>query len=255
MRSTRLLVTVLFVFILPSVVMQPTAHSPTVNAFFAPSFSMPLPPRTPAATIQAAPISGVHRVLVVAVYFSDINYTVSTDTLRQEWFGSNQSVAAYYSEISYGTFKLTGDVVGWYKLPNPEAHYGMDCKAIDDADCSGQDQSFQIAIDVVPQVENVVNFKNYDYFVFVHSGYGEESSVIKNDVWSVTYMGGVDVVTNMRTLYQLSIVAELQADGVSSRSFLPRICPSLEYSGSVQHAQWESHSRTLDTDGCGNMER
>jgi M6 family metalloprotease-like protein len=163
--------------------------------------------------IQAAPISGVHHVLVVAAYFSDINYTVSTNTLRQEWFGSNQSVATYYSEISYGTFKLTGDVVGWYKLPYPEAHYGMDCKAIDDADCSGQDGSFQIANDVVPQAEKDANFNNYDYFVFVHSGYGEESSGVKNDVWSVTYIGGVDVETNTKTLYQFSIVAELQADG------------------------------------------
>lgn len=192
--------------------MQPTAHSP-VNAFFAPSFSMPLPPVTPSETIQAAPVLGVHRVLVVAAYFPDINYTTSTDTLRQEWFGSNKSVAAYYSEISYGAFKLTGDVVGWYKLPYPEAHYGADCKAINDADCSGQDQSFQIADDVVPQVENAVNFNNYDYFVFVHSGYGQESSGVKDDVWSVTYLGGVDVVTNMRTLYEFSIVAELQAAG------------------------------------------
>src|SRR5208337_3383854 len=216
MHRTRLLVAVLFVFILPSVVVQPTAAlRPPVSAFFAPSLAMPLPPVTSAPTIQAAPTFGVHRVLVIAAYFPDINYTVSTDTLRQEWFGSNGSVAAYYSQISYGTFKLTGDVVGWYKLPYVETHYGMDCRAIDDADCSGQDQSFQIANDVVSQAEKDVNFNNYDYFVFVHSGDGEESSGVKNDVWSVTYMGGIDVQTNMRTLYTFSIVAELQADGAS----------------------------------------
>ncbi len=202
---------VLFVFILPSAFVHPTRTS-EVNVLFAPSFSMPLPPRMP-ATIQAAPIYGVHRVLVVAAYFSDINYTTSIDTLRGEWFGANKSVAAYYSEISYGTFKLTGDVVGWYKLPYPEAHYGRDCKAIDDPDCSGQDQSYQIASDVVPQAEKDANFNNYDYFVFVHSGDGQESSGVKDDVWSVTYMGGISVLTNTRTLYELSIVAELQAAG------------------------------------------
>ena len=224
LRCTRLLVTVLLVFILPSVVVHPIAASPMANAFFAPhfngppitpSFSMPLTPRTTAPAIQAAPISGVHRVLVVAAYFPDVNYTVSTSTLQQEWFGSTGSVAAYYSEISYGTFKLTGDVVGWYKLPYVEAHYGMSCRAINDADCSGQDQSFQIANDAVLQAEKDVNFNNYDYFVFVHSGYGQESSGIKNDVWSVTYMGGIDVQTDTRTLYTFSIVAELQADGAS----------------------------------------
>jgi M6 family metalloprotease-like protein len=208
-------VAILFVFILPTVVTHPPTRNSTINAFFAPSFSMPLPPRTPGATVEAAPINGVHRVLVIAAYFPDINYTVTTGTLRQEWFGSNGSVAAYYSEASFGTFRLTGDVVGWYKLPYPEAHYGMDCRAIDDADCSGQDQSFQIANDVVSQAEKDANFNNYDYFVFVHSGDGQESSGVKADVWSVTYMGGIDVPTTMRTLYQFSIVAELQADGAS----------------------------------------
>src|SRR5208337_3669531 len=127
--------------------------------------------------------------------------------------GSNGSVAAYYSQISYGTFKLTGDVVGWYKLPYVETHYGMDCRAIDDADCSGQDQSFQIANDVVSQTEKDVNFNNYDYFVFVHSGDGEESSGVKNDVWSVTYLGGVWIQTTSKSITKFSIIPEMEAGG------------------------------------------
>ena len=199
-------------------------------AIFAPSPSMPLPtPQMPPGyVIQPAPASGVLRILVIAAYFSDINYTVSIASLNQEFFGQTNSWYAYYQEISYGSITLKGDVIGWYKLPYPEAHYGADCSSIDDADCSGSDQSWQIANDaaLAAQAQGItsddavqgapaqnVNFNNYDYFVFVHSGYGEESSGVKNDVWSVTYLGGVYVRTNTRTLSKFQIVPELEAGG------------------------------------------
>lgn len=183
-------------------------------AVFAPSPAMPLPTPTPGYIAHPAPVSGVLRILVVASYFTDINYTVSIDTLKQEFFGTTGSWYSYYQEISYGSVTLKGDVIGWYKLPYPESHYGRDCTSIDDADCSGSDQSWQIANDAALAAQATgVNFSNYDYFVFVHSGYGEESSGVKDDVWSVTYLGGVYVRTNTRTLTKFQIVPELEASG------------------------------------------
>ena len=199
-------------------------------AIFAPSMAMPLPTPTPGYIARPAPVSGVLRILVIASYFADINYTVSIDTLKQQFFGTTNSWYAYYQEISYGSITLKGDVIGWYKLPYPEAHYGHDCTSIDDADCSGSDASWQIANDaslaaqatgvrtdeaigVQPAAPTGVDFSKYDYFVFVHSGYGEESSGVKDDVWSVTYLGGVYVRTNTRTLTKFQIVPELEAGG------------------------------------------
>jgi M6 family metalloprotease-like protein len=149
-------------------------------------------------------------VAVIAAYFSDINYTVSISQLKQSFF---TGVANYYSENSYGKITIEGDAYGWYKLPYPQAHYGKDCLNIDDADCSGQDNSWEIAQDVVSQADKDVNFANYDYFVFIHSGQGQESSGIKDQVWSVTYMGGIAIETNSKTLFQFSIVPELEAGG------------------------------------------
>ena len=180
--------------------------------YFAPSLAMPLPTPSSEAALQPTAISGVLRVLVIAAYFSDINYTVSITQLKNEFF---TGVANYYAENSYGKITIQGDAVGWYKLPFPEAHYGKDCLSIDDADCSGQDNSWEIAQDVVAQAQKDVNFANYDYFVFIHSGDGQESSGVKNDVWSVTYMSGVSVATNTKTLTQFSIVSELQAAGAN----------------------------------------
>ena len=175
-----------------------------------PSPAMPLPTPTKGYTPNPAPVSGVIRVVMIAAAFSDIPNQTSIAQLKQEYFGT---LSTYYHEVSLGAVTIQGDAYGWYKLPYPESHYGMDCQAIDDADCSGSDQSWQIANDAAHLAQKDVSFQNYDYFVFVHSGYGEESSGVKNDVWSVTYLGGVLVPTNSKTLTRFNIDPELEAAG------------------------------------------
>ena len=153
------------------------------------------------------PVLGVVRVLVIAVAFSDVKPTLSINEIKQESFGT---VPAYYHEISYGKLTIQGDVFGWYKLPHPESYYGRDCKAINDADCSGTNQSWKIANDTVPLAEKDVNFNNYDYYVFIHSGTGQETSLNQNDIWSVTYLDA-SVEADSKTLTRFSIVPELEA--------------------------------------------
>jgi len=153
------------------------------------------------------PVLGIIRVLVIAVAFPDVKPTLSIDAIKQEWFGT---VPAYYHEISYGKLTIQGSVYGWYVLPHPESYYGKDCHAINDADCSGTNQSWKIANDIVPLAMKDVNFNNYDYFVFIHSGAGQETSLMRNDVWSVTYLDA-SVKANSRTLTRFSIVPELEA--------------------------------------------
>jgi len=180
---------------------------------FSPSFSMPLPTPPGGKIVEPAPVSGILHVLVIAAYFSDVNYTVSIGQLKQEFFTGLEN---YYGEISYGKVSIQGDAYGWYKLPYDQAHYGKNCLSINDADCSGQDNSWEIAQDAVPLAEKDVNFANYDYVVFIHSGDGQESSGVTDQVWSVTYMGGIAIETNSRTLTQFSIVSELEANGAVS---------------------------------------
>jgi M6 family metalloprotease-like protein len=173
-----------------------------------PSPSMPLPIIGYAPPI--VPVSGVIRVLVVAAAYPDVNNTLSIAQLKREW---NGAVAAYYHEISYGKLTIQSDFHGWYKLPYPKAHYGKNCKSINDADCSGSDQSYQVANDVMPALQQDVNFFNYDYYVFIHSGTGQETSGVKDDVWSVTYMSGVWIRTNSKTLTKFNVVPEIEAKG------------------------------------------
>ena len=158
----------------------------------------------------------------MAAEFSDIPHNVSIATLQSEW----KQVAKYYQEVSYGKLALTFSLLGWVKLPYNEAHYGADCPGepgggIDDVGCSGEDESWNIAQDAAVLVRNNVTFANYDYYAFLHSGNGQESSGVTNDVWSVTYMGGVSISPclnvqencNQLTITRFSIVPELEAGG------------------------------------------
>jgi M6 family metalloprotease-like protein len=152
----------------------------------------------------------VLRLLVIAAEFKDLNHTVTTDQIKQTFSGP---VSNYYKQVSYGAVTLQVDVFGWYRLPLPESSYGMDCVAVDDPDCSGQDASWGIARDAVLLAQKDVNIDNYDSYAFVHSGTGEESSKVKVDVWSVTYLGGVYVPTATKTLTRFTIIPETEAQG------------------------------------------
>jgi M6 family metalloprotease-like protein len=152
------------------------------------------------------PVSGIKHVLVVAVAFSDLPPTLSISQIKTIWVGT---VEAYYHELSFGKLTLQSDVLGWYKLPYAEEHYGRDCRSINDADCSGANQSWHIAVDAIPLLKNVT-VSNYDYVVFIHSGRGQETSGVGYDIWSVTYFGAT-VKTSSGILTTFSIVPELEA--------------------------------------------
>jgi len=206
--AERGMLLLLIILIAPAVSPPVNAKLPIVIYDPSPSPSLPLPIIGYAPPI--VPVSGVIRVLVVAAAYSDVNHTLSIAQLKKEW---NGTVAAYYHEISYGKLTLQSDFRGWYALPYPKAHYGKNCISVNDVDCSGLDQSFQIANEVMPALQKDVNFFNYDYYVFIHSGTGQETSGDKNDVWSVTYMSGVWIRTTSKTLQRFNIIPEIEAKG------------------------------------------
>ena len=204
-----LLILLLFLVILPNLM---PAHAQTVPSpgFYTPSI---IPPRSPPIHLptigqapQMFPVSGTKHVLVVAVTFSDVPPTLSIDQIKENWM---DTVEQYYHELSFGKLTIQSDIFGWYKLPYAEEHYGRDCRSINDADCSGVNQSWHIAADAVPLLKNIT-FSNYDYVVFIHSGRGQETSGVSDDIWSVTYFGS-SVKTSSETLTTFSIVPELEA--------------------------------------------
>jgi hypothetical protein len=177
---------------------------------YAASSFPPVTPAMPLPTIgyipKILPVSGIVRVLVIAVAFPDVNPKLSISQVKKYWFGT---LSAYYHEISFGKLTIQGDVYGWYTLPYSESHYGRDCRSINDADCSGTNQSWHIAEDAVGLAEKDVNFNNYDYYVFIHSGSGQETSQMNNDIWSVTYFGA-SVTTHSKIITRFNVVPEVE---------------------------------------------
>ena len=72
-----------------------------------------------AATTAASYSTGTRRVAVVLLNFSnDTSQPYTKETARGVAFTNPESVAAYYAESSWGQLALTGDVFGWYTIPN-----------------------------------------------------------------------------------------------------------------------------------------
>lgn len=214
------------------------------------------------------PTTGTIRVLVVAAEFADVPHKRTIDSIYRDYFGPYPSLASYYSEVSYGQLTVTGTVIGWTILPYSMAHYGADCTGIDDAGCDGQDASWQIAQDSIDYAVKTVNLNQYDYFIFVHSGLGEESSKNKTTVWSVAYLGGILVrpsgVTNGtgRTLDRFDVVPEFEDGGavplgVYTHEFghllgLPDLYNTMN--GKTKNGRWELMDKGLwNGDPYGSM--
>jgi hypothetical protein len=66
--------------------------------------------------------TGTHRVALILFNFSnDATEPYTPDFARGIAFTNSDSVAAYYAESSWAQLQLTGDVFGWYTIPESSA--------------------------------------------------------------------------------------------------------------------------------------
>jgi immune inhibitor A len=133
------------------------------------------------------------------------------------------SMRDFYLENSYGSFQLTGNVVGWYRMPQPLSYY---CN-YDGISGTGDDYGFggyphnakKLFEDAVAAADPDVDFHDFlngyanarGIFV-IHAGHGAETTGSADDIWS--HMSGWSVTT---------------ADGVGCTSY--SVQPELQGSG------------------------
>ena len=150
------------------------------------------------------PPSGNFKMLVVLVMFSDRPPAVAPSFFDQLVFtppgpGVN-SVADYYSEISYGTFTIVPlylpSTLNWMQATNPHAYYvNADGTpgTFDDWGFGIYPQNLQgIVADMLPKLDPLVDFSQYDNdgdgfvegITFVHAGRGAEWTGSPGDIWS-----------------------------------------------------------------------
>ena len=125
------------------------------------------------------------------------NYTRTDSSLVNEDF-TGKSVTQFYSDLSSGTYTVTGDVIGWVSVPHSTWYYGAEyCPGNRSGLTSGSGSDSGIpgagtprtlvrqSLDAVNAISNTIpgfNWANYDKngdgiidrLWIVHAGYGEE---------------------------------------------------------------------------------
>jgi immune inhibitor A len=172
---------------------------------------------------SAPPVLGNLKALVLLVDFTDNVAGLVTDTafFQNLLFSSNNpatSLNDFYQENSYGKVTVSGDVVGWLRMPQTYAYYVNGQRGLGAPPTNAQ----QLAADAVSAAELAgVNFSQYDNdangqmdgFFVVHAGPGFEETGSVNDIhshkWSLTSPVSLDGVT----IFNYTMQPEEQANG------------------------------------------
>ncbi|MBS7645973.1 M6 family metalloprotease domain-containing protein [Candidatus Bathyarchaeota archaeon] len=185
-------------------------YAPPLNGGGVPPRFAPEPIGEAETTPEGA-VGGI-KVVFIAVYFRDLNHTLSISEVRS----FVDRMDSYYREVSHGRAWLEADVVGWYRLDKSLSYYGRDGRMVDDPNFDGSIDSWWLLRDAVAVADPYVNFSRYDKLVVIHAGYGQESSKNSNDIWSVAYIGGVWTKTrDGNSFYGGALVPEMEAQGAS----------------------------------------
>lgn len=140
--------------------------APFVNAR-PPALSVPADTSGPGAASSSAldakaVAQGPQSLIVVLVEFPDKKHTVSTESLRRIIF---RELNDYYQEVSYGQVSISGDIAEkWYVTQTPLAKLDIQQWNYDD----GNMDTFEK--EAVRAADGDVNFRNYDFVVFVAAG-------------------------------------------------------------------------------------
>ena len=111
-----------------------------------------------------------HHETNTVQHFDDLFFSDTSFSIRQ-----------YYLNSSYGSVDLTGDVLGWYQADEPLNYYGGGTRMPPGQDVAPNllaEEAYQQAVNAGK------NPGNYDLFVIIHSGDGQEYSGNSDDLWS-----------------------------------------------------------------------
>lgn len=114
------------------------------------------------------------------------------------------SMAEYYRSVSHGALRITGDVVGWFTLPQTRSYYADNGYGLNRT--SYPQNIPGLVNDAIQLADPSVNFAQYDrdgdgevdYLLVVHVGVGAEAGAgDRNNIWSINtaFSGPWDRVT------------------------------------------------------------
>ena len=146
--------------------------------------TLPLPSEASEGSTSQTNQETTLSVLVVLMKFKDLSpHPLHTIQHYDKLFFSNDtySIRQYYLNTSYGSVGLTGEVLGWFQAVQDLAYYGQGERLP-----PGQDDKPQaLAQEALNHaINNQKDPRDYDLFVIIHSGDGQEYSGNSDDIWS-----------------------------------------------------------------------
>jgi len=104
------------------------------------------------------------------------------------------SIRQYYLNASYGTVELTGEVLGWFQAEHDLAYYGAGIRIPDNYGSQDANPNALAAEALGYAIDEQKDPRDFDLFVIIHSGDGQEYSGNSDDIWShqssVSYENG-----------------------------------------------------------------
>src|SRR6185369_1001289 len=153
--------------------------------------------------------TGDWHIPVILVCFSDQLPRFQPSAFRTLLFDTtavnpNGSMAEYFRSVSRGALRITGDVVGWFALPQTAAYYADNGYGLNRS--SFPQNIAGLVMQAVQLADPSVDFSKYDrdgdgevdYVLVVHVGVGAEAAAgDRNNLWSVntSFSGPWDRVT------------------------------------------------------------
>lgn len=146
--------------------------------------------RSESRTVERTAVTGSRPLPVIMINFNDTVTTYDAADFESLLFGAgNNSMKAYYEEVSYGAFTIApghAGVTGWHTAVNAKTYYGQN-------DAYGYDQHpGELVREAVAAADGAVDFSEYDTdgdcyvdaVVIIHQGPGEEAGGFSDTIWS-----------------------------------------------------------------------
>jgi len=177
------------------------------------------------AALERAPLSGIVRVAVVLVDFTDKVMAATVAARFEELFFStgvltHGSVKEYFADVSGGRIDIQGEVIGPYRMPQTIAAYAGADNGLQPATPNAR----TLANDALTAANPHINLAPYDNdgngyvdaFIVVHAGRGAEETGAAADIWSHKWVLPAERSVDGTKVYAYLTIPEDARLGVSA---------------------------------------
>ncbi len=148
------------------------------------------PPGTRGSSMGAA-VTGTADVIVILIEFTDVAGTRTSGDITALMNNPSTGARAFYTEVSYGVFTVSGTVTPWYQSSFTMAEYGADSSGSQFDDANGP--IYRLVVEAVQRADPTTDFASFDgdldgvvdHIIVVHAGDAQEANANNpNYIWS-----------------------------------------------------------------------